>query len=73
MIYNKEDLLNLPVEEKLELVEALWDRIDEDLLGNKISQKNIEVELDRRIDEITKHPERVISWEEVKAKMRKGD
>jgi putative addiction module component (TIGR02574 family) len=70
MAYDKEELMNLPVEEKLELVEALWDRIDEDLLGNKMSQKNIEEELDRRIDEITKHPERVISWEEVKAKMR---
>ncbi len=70
MAYDKEELMNLPVEEKLELVEALWDRIDEDLLGNKMSQKTIEEELDRRIDEITNHPERVISWEEVKAKMR---
>ena len=73
MPYDREELLNLPVEEKLELVEALWDRIDDDLLGKKLSQKNIEVELDRRIDEITKHPERVISWEEVKAKMRMRD
>lgn len=73
MPYNREELLNLPVEEKLSLVEALWDRIDEDVLGNKLSQKNIEEELDRRVDEITKHPERVISWEEVKSKMRTRD
>jgi putative addiction module component (TIGR02574 family) len=73
MAYNREELLNLPVEEKLELVEALWDRIDDDLLGNKMVQKNLEEELDRRIDEITKHPEKVISWEEVKAKMRMRD
>lgn len=26
-------------------------------------------EIDRRIEEITKHPERLISWEKVKAKM----
>lgn len=70
MAYDREELFNLPVEEKLELIEALWDRIDDDWLGNKILQKKIEDELDRRIDEITKHPERVISWEEVKAKMR---
>jgi putative addiction module component (TIGR02574 family) len=73
MSYNREELFNLPMEEKLELVEALWERINEDSLGNKMSQKNIEAELDKRIDEITKHPERVISWEEVKAKMKKCD
>ncbi|MEP6948952.1 MAG: addiction module protein [Ginsengibacter sp.] len=73
MGYNRDELLNLPVEEKLDLIEALWDRIDNDLLGDKISQKNIEAELDRRIDEITNHPERVISWEEVKAKMKMRD
>lgn len=73
MAYDREELFKLPLEEKLELVEALWDRIDEDLLGNKLSQKNIEAELDRRVDEITKHPERVISWEEVKSKMRTRD
>lgn len=32
MAYNREELVNLPVEEKLELVEGLWDRIDDDLL-----------------------------------------
>ena len=73
MSYNREDLFNLPVEEKLELVEALWDRIDDDVLGNKMSQKNIVEKLDRRIDEITKHPERVISREAVKAKMKMRD
>ena len=48
MSYDREELLSLPVEEKLELVEALWDRIDDDLLGDKMSQKNVEEELDRR-------------------------
>ena len=38
-----------------------------------MDQKKNEEELDRRIDEITKHPERVISWEEVKAKMKPRD
>ncbi len=69
MPYNKEELFNLPVEEKLELVGILWDQIDDEFLGNKLSQKEIEDELDRRIEEITKYPERKISWESVKAKM----
>lgn len=73
MSYDREELFNLPVEEKLELVEALWDRIDDDLLGEKMSQKHVEEELDKRIDEITKHPERVVGWEEVKAKMKMRD
>ena len=69
MAYNKEELLNLPIEEKLELVEALWDRIDDDLLGKKFSEDEIERELNKRICNIIKNPETLISWEEVKNKM----
>ena len=32
MSYNRDELLKLPPKEKLELVEALWESIDEDLL-----------------------------------------
>jgi hypothetical protein len=42
MAYNKEELFNLPVEEKLELVEALWESIDEELLGKKITRQQFE-------------------------------
>lgn len=69
MSYNREELFNLPVEEKLELVEALWDRIDEDLLGEKISSPQMEKELDERVDKLEKNPESMIPWEEVKKKM----
>ena len=69
MAYNKEELLNLPVDEKLELVEALWDRIDDDLLGKALSRNEIEEELNRRISNIIKNPETLISWEDVKNKM----
>jgi putative addiction module component (TIGR02574 family) len=33
MPYNKEELFNLPVAEKYELVMDLWDRIENDLLN----------------------------------------
>lgn len=69
MAYNKEELLNLPVEEKLELVEALWDRIDDELLGEQLSRDEIEKELNRRISNIIKYPETLVSWEDVKNKM----
>lgn len=69
MSYNREELFNLPVEEKYELVMDLWENIDEEFLGSKLSKKAIEDELDRRVDEMIKHPETKVSWEEVKAKM----
>jgi putative addiction module component (TIGR02574 family) len=69
-MYNKEQLLNLPVDEKLELVEALWDSIDDDTVSKKISKQEIESELDKRIDQIKKNPESLVSWEAVRAKMK---
>ena len=39
MPYDKEELFNLPVEEKLELVEALWDKIDDEFLVKKTIKK----------------------------------
>lgn len=69
MAYNRDELLNLPVEEKLELVEALWDRIDDDLLGEKLSSPEIEKELDKRLNNLEKNPQSLIPWEEVKRKM----
>jgi putative addiction module component (TIGR02574 family) len=70
MLYNKQQLLDLPVDEKLDLVEALWDSIDDETIGKTFSKKQIEDELDKRIDQITKNPNSLISWENVKAKMK---
>lgn len=70
MPYNKEELLNLPIEEKLELVEALWERIDDEFLGRKLSKNDLKKELNKRIKNMDKHPESLIPWEEVKKKMK---
>ena len=70
MLYNKENLLNLPVPEKLEIVTALWESIGNDVLGRELSDNEIEKEIDRRINNITKNPETLINWEEIKNKMR---
>ncbi len=40
MAYNKEDLFNLPVAEKYELVMDLWDQIEKDLLD--VSEEEIQ-------------------------------
>ena len=70
MPYNKEELFNLPVEEKLELVEALWESIDEELLGKEMTRQGFEEEIDRRIENIEKNPGTLISWKEVLTQMR---
>ena len=54
MPYDKEELFNLPVEEKLELVEALWDKIDDEFLEKKLSKNDLKKELNKRIKNIEK-------------------
>lgn len=70
MSYNREQLLNLPVDERIELVGDLWDSIDNDTIGKQFSKQEIEEELDSRINKIKKNPNSLISWEDVKAKMK---
>ncbi len=70
MPYNREQLLNLPVDERIELVGDLWDSIDNDTIGKQFSKQEIEKELDSRINKIKKNPNSLISWEDVKAKMK---
>jgi len=54
MPYNREQLLNLPVDERIELVGDLWDSIDNDTIGKQFSKQEIEEELDSRIKKIKK-------------------
>ncbi|MEO5650748.1 MAG: addiction module protein [Ginsengibacter sp.] len=69
MAYDKEELLNLPTKEKLKLVEALWDSIEEGYLKEDTSFEPVRKELDRRTKYIEDFPESLIPWEKVKAKM----
>jgi putative addiction module component (TIGR02574 family) len=70
MSYNREELFNLPVEEKLELVMDLWETIDEEFLGKQMNIQGFEEEIDKRIERIEKNPEILIPWEEVVKKMK---
>lgn len=56
----------LSVEERLALVEELWDSIAEDSAALPLTDAQ-RAELDRRLADHETHPEDVISWEEVKA------
>ena len=69
MPYNKEELFKLPVAEKYELVMDLWESIDNNFLGKKMTRQGLEEEIDKRIERIEKNLELLIPWEEVLKEM----
>lgn len=60
----------MSVDQRLKLVEDVWNSIvdDQEQLPLTDQQK---AELDRRIESLEAHPERVIPWEQVKRDLRK--
>lgn len=57
-----DELRQLPVPERIQLVEDLWDSIAEDSPGVGLSPEHI-AELDRRLDELEKEPKAGTPWE----------
>jgi putative addiction module component (TIGR02574 family) len=66
MAYDKEELFNLPVEEKLELVEALWNQIDDELMP--VSKEEIKF-AEERLQLHKQNPSEGLSWKELKKKV----
>jgi len=68
MSVNLAEVLKLPVDERLKLVESIWNSIAEfpDSLELTTSQKE---ELDRRLDEYETDPTAGISWPDLKAQI----
>jgi len=60
----------LGIEERLTLVEELWDSIAADSSAIPLTQTQRD-ELDRRIAEHEANPDDVVSWEEVKSTLTK--
>ena len=56
----------LSVEERLTLVEELWDSIAEDSAAVPLTDAQ-RAELDRRLADHEAHPDDVVSWDDVKA------
>lgn len=65
------DVLELPVSERLKLVEAIWDNIADapEVLELSDAQRT---ELDRRLEEYERNPGSGSPWREVKARILKG-
>ena len=60
----------LGIEERLTLVEEIWDSIAADSAAIPLTQAQRD-ELDRRIAEHEANPDDVVSWEEVKSTLTK--
>lgn len=63
-----EQSLELPIPERIKLVEDIWDSIavDQNNAGSFELTSEQSEELERRIEYHKKHPEDVISWETVR-------
>jgi putative addiction module component (TIGR02574 family) len=64
------EVLALPVDERLKLVETIWDSIAELPDALQLTQAQ-EAELDRRLDAFRKDPTAGSPWSEVKARILK--
>jgi len=68
---NLEELLKLPVAERIDLAMALWDSIAEpELQAHLPLTPEQAAELDRRLDEHRRDPSSAIPWEEVQRRLR---
>ena len=66
-----EELRKLPVEQRIQLVEDLWDSIAEDTVGESYAvSPELAAELDRRLEEYRSDPESALPLEEVLARLR---
>ena len=66
-----DDLKHLPLSERLQLMEDLWDSIAEELESEPLPE-SLKAEMDRRMDAYIKDPSTSLSLEEVQLRM-KGD
>ncbi|HKI30849.1 MAG TPA: addiction module protein [Gemmataceae bacterium] len=67
--YDFAAITTLSIDERIALVQAIWDSIaaETDQLPLTEPQKRL---LDRRIAELDANPESVLTWEEIKARVR---
>jgi putative addiction module component (TIGR02574 family) len=69
MSISREELRKLPLAERFELVEELWDSIARDSDQLTLTQAQMAV-LDRRYADYVRDPDKGIAWEEVRDRMR---
>lgn len=65
------DILELPVQERIRLVEIIWDSVAAVPEAVSISPE-VRAELESRFREFEKNPETGYSWDEVKSRLQDG-
>ncbi|MBY0475960.1 MAG: addiction module protein [Nitrosomonas sp.] len=65
------DILQLPVQERIRLVELIWDSVAAVPEAVEISPE-LRTELEARLAEFEKNPEAGFSWEQVKSHLNDG-
>lgn len=64
------EIKKLSVDERIEMVEAIWDSIENDTIGAHVSlTKEQEDELERRIKRYESGESKTYTWEEVKQRL----
>ena len=64
------DILKLSVDERIHLVETIWDSIAADTETSGISEEHKKV-LDERLEKHKDNPNDIVSWDELKESVRK--
>lgn len=72
MVLSHEQILDLTVRERLELIDAIWATIDDTPEGFEISDE-LARELDRRYEAHLRNPEASITWEALRARLDASD
>ena len=64
------DILKLSVEDRIHLVQTIWDSIAADTEMTEISEEHKKI-LDERLEAHKNNPNDVVSWDEVKKSVKK--
>ena len=67
-----DDIRELSVDERIDLMDLIWDSIAAEPGGMEISD-DFKRELDRRLDSMRDSPDDEVSWEEAKRRILSGE
>ena len=65
-----EDLKSLPLQQRIQLVEDLWDSIAAELEKQPVSEE-LKAEMNRRREEYLRNPSSAVDWEEIRRRLEK--
>jgi putative addiction module component (TIGR02574 family) len=64
-----QEILTLPVNERIQLVEEIWDSIAAVPEAIELTEKQAE-EIDRRLEDFRKNPTDLVPWDAVRERLR---